>query len=96
MENWKPLLEQAVAKAYPGVTTEWDGNVPVLIIPDELKDRSRQITDYATALWTSWGSEPESGQELSNRFQILPQTPPAVSMETLQVLDRAWKTARRA
>ena len=58
MKNWKPLLEKALAKEYPGATIKWDGDHPKIVVPDELKNETTEIIEYTTALWEAWGGDP--------------------------------------
>lgn len=55
MENWKPLLEKALAKEYPGATIKWIEDEPTLVVPDELENKANEIIEFVTALWKSWG-----------------------------------------
>ncbi len=57
MESWKPLLEKALAKEYPGTAIKWNGDDPMLIVPDELEAKENEIIEYVTALWEAWGGE---------------------------------------
>jgi hypothetical protein len=57
MNNWKPLLEKALANKCPGTTVKWNGNDPTLVIPDDLNDKAPEIGEFTTDLWTSWGGE---------------------------------------
>ena len=55
MENWKPLLEKALAEEYPGTTIHWNGEDPALVIPDALEKKTNKIVEFAAALWEAWG-----------------------------------------
>lgn len=57
MSGWKPLLEKALAKEYPGAKIKWSGDDPTLVIPDELTAKAPEIVEYVTDLWQSWGGE---------------------------------------
>jgi hypothetical protein len=57
MENWKPLLGEALSKKYPGARLEWSGDDPTLIIPDPLIEQQTEIIQFACDLWSAWGGE---------------------------------------
>jgi hypothetical protein len=59
MNNWKSLLEQALAEQYPGVYIKWNGDDPTLVIPDELENKALEIVECVTALWSAEGGEVE-------------------------------------
>ncbi len=71
MNNWKPLLEKALAKEYPGVTIKWNGDDPVLAIPDELESKANEIIEFTIMLWEAWGGDRRSFNAKTTQHVVL-------------------------
>lgn len=57
MEAWKLDFQLALTDNYPGVLVKWNGDNPILEIPNELVGKMTEIANFASGIWESWGGD---------------------------------------